>query len=881
MASHPTPQMPLPIDSSLTAIQLALNSYPSLIIKAEPGAGKTTRVPAALLESLTGQVLVLEPRRLAARLSAERIASERGEVCGDQVGYQIRFAAKTSAKTRLIFVTEGVFLRRVLDDPSLSQVAAVVIDEFHERHLHTDMALAIVRALQQGSRPDLKLIVMSATLATDQLARYLDGAKVFDIPGRTYPVAIEYQPLPEATPVEEQVVAATKRILADPRCGGDILVFLCGMQDIRRSRDLLQTVADAWDIEVLALAADLPEAEQAKVFLPSKRRKVILSTNVAETSLTLPGVTGVIDLGTAKIAGHASWSGMPTLDVRKISQASAIQRSGRAGRVAPGVAYRIFSESDYLGRPAYTLPDIQRMDLAEALLSALALIDQGVMSRQTNASWDLEHLLPWFEPPEAKPGQAAGQLLNYLGAIDDHGRLTARGRAMAKLPLHPRLAAMVQRGLELGCGSQALAAACLIGEGMLLRRGVAAVTHESSDILFQMELIASLSQRRAKRFGEAAFDERKARQILSGYEQMARRMQLGRWPTVSEAEQDGLILCLLAGFPERVAKRRVLPPSPSGSPRKERILYNFCLGRGGTLAESSVVQTADLILALDTAEISGQGDGRGTMIYVAAQLQPDHLLDSPAPLLSDVVVTTWSDAAERVDVMQRLLYGQLIVSESRAKVTSAQAAEVEALLTQKLAERWPKPFADDSDLSTYHARVEALAGCSEHAEFPHFSGDMLALLQSTICDGKRSFREIAAQPLLAYILEQLPQHLQTLLSRAAPGELRLSNGKTLKLSYEVGKPPFVTGFIQDFYGLSETPNIARDKPLTLHLLAPNRRPVQVTNDLAGFWQRHYPALRSEFARRYPRHHWAEDPSAAKPFLYYNQLKAHQLSKPSP
>jgi len=878
LVSQQQPRMPLPIDSSLAAIQAALKTHLCLVIKAEPGAGKTTRVPAALLESLAGQILVLEPRRLAARLSAERIANERGGSCGAEVGYKIRFAAKASAATRLIFVTEGVFLRQVLDDPCLNGVAAVVIDEFHERHLHTDMALAIVRALQQGQRPDLKLIVMSATLATDPLARYLGGAQVFDIPGRTFPVAIEYTPLPEHAPVEEKVVASTRRILSDARCPGDVLIFLSGMQEIRRSIALLGPFAAEWGIDILALAADLPEAEQAKAFQVSMRRKVILSTNVAETSLTLPGVTGVIDLGTAKIAGHASWSGMPTLDVKKISQASAIQRSGRAGRVAAGVAYRVYAESDFLGRPAYTPPDIHRMDLAEPLLSALALIDHGVAATRSPGSWDLQHLLPWFEAPEAKPSQAAQLLLGYLGAVDAQGQITARGRAMAKLPLHPRLAAMVQRGLELACASHALAAACLIAEGMLLRRDAAAITHESSDVLFQMELIAALSQGRTRALPPGS-DERKARQILNTYDQLARRLNLGRWPDAKTPGGDGLILCLLAGFPERVAKRRVQPTSPGSSARKERVLYNFCLGRGGILAEASVVQQAELILALSTAELSGQSADRGTAIYVAAELQPDHLLDSPAPLLSDAVVTSWSDDAERVDVMQRLVYGQLIVAESRAPMTPAHAAKVEVLLAQKLAERWPKPFPDGTDLNTYHARVEALNGWPEQAEFPHFSDDMLDLLQATICDGKRSFREIATKSLLSYILEQLPNQLRTLLDREAPGDMRLANGKTLKLTYEVGKPPFLTGLIQDFYGLKTTPSLTRLGQLTLHLLAPNRRPVQVTTDLAGFWQRHYPALRSEYGRRYPRYHWAEDPSAAKPFLYYNQLKAYLLPKP--
>ena len=857
----------LPIAPFLPAIVSALREKGSVLVKAQPGAGKTTQVPAALLPALPGRILVLEPRRLAAQLSAERVAEELGEACGQTVGYQVRFNSRQSAATRLLFVTEGVFLRLLQESPSLTGVSAVVIDEFHERHLHTDLALAMVNALRQSSRPDLQLLVMSATLDSASLERYLPNVSVFDVPGRTFPVAVEYIVDAEAALLEDRVSRAAARMLEDTRSPGDILVFLTGIQDIRRCAETLRSDIPSGKAVILPLTADLPPSEQALVFRPNSCRKIILATNVAETSLTIPGVTGVIDSGLAKVAGHAAWSGISTLDVKKISQAASIQRSGRAGRTAAGVAYRLFSEADFLSRAPFSVPDIQRLDLAEIFLTV-----QDLQQRSGRPVRIFDQALPWFESPAIPAVVATRQLLIQLGAVSGDDSPTVLGERLAQLPFHPRLGAIVVKGQDLGCAEAALAAACLISEGMVIKRSAGAFMHSDCDVRVQLELIAriNLGQDISPQSLAAAIDRGRVKQVLAVYAQLSKRLKLGPWPRPGVEDESRLTICLLAGFPDRVAKRRSVPAAGS---RHAATLYNFCLGRGGYLAETSVVRNAELILAIDASEVQSRSADRGTAIYLASALNPEILRQQQSTLMKTEIATVWNEDAARVDLMQRVSYGELTISDNRLPVQQEAADKLENMLHSKLIEAWPKPFPDDEDLRSYHARIDWIGNVHKEVHFPIFEGEMLELLQADICSGKRSFREINERRLVEYIEDQLPYEQQELLRREAAIELRIANGRRLKVTYEPGRPPFVTGFVQDFFGLDATPLLAGRGGLTLHLLGPNRRPLQVTADLGGFWQRHYPDIRSELARKYPRHYWPEEPATAEPFLYYNQMRA--------
>ena len=856
----------LPITPFLPAIVSEVLSHLRVIIKAQPGAGKTTQVPKALLSGMPGKILVLEPRRLAARLSAQRVAQELGENCGQTVGFQVRFDAKWSDNTRLLFVTEGVFLRLLQDDSNLSGISAVVLDEFHERHLHTDLTLALVSALQNSTRPDLALVVMSATLDTVSLEHYLPGARVFDVPGKTFPVAIEYHSTAKETNLEDRVTNAVTRMLDDPRCPGDILVFLTGIQEIRRCVDKLKASIPLSQASILALAADLSEAEQSQVFRVSERRKVILSTNVAETSVTIPGVTGVIDCGLAKIAGHATWSGLPTLDIKKISQASAIQRSGRAGRTASGVAYRLYDEADFLSRPAFSVPDILRLDLTEIFLTV-----QDIQRRRRQTVCHFETALPWLEPPLPAATEAARQLLFWLGALNDGDQLTNVGERLAEIPLHPRLAAIIIKGKEMGCPEAALAAACLIGEGMILKRGQPATVRSDCDVRFQIGLITKLIQGDEIKPVSLAntLDHSKVKQILNIYRQLSRRLRCGPWPGLAVEDESRLSSCLLAGFPDRVAKKRIIPVR---NQRRESVLYNFCLGRGGILSDGSVIHNEDLILALDASETASRSADRGAVIYIASTLSVDNLRDAPSQFSKKILTTSWNEEAARADPVQRLMYGELLIDENRITAAEGSTFELEELLLEKLITAWPKPFDNDHDLVTYHAQVECLKRNQLGNDFPIFEGEMLELLQAEICSGKRSFREIKDHSLASYIEAQLSYEQQELLRRLAPLELVLKNGRRLKVTYELGKPPTLSGFIQDFFGLMTTPEITGTSMLTLELWAPNRRPQQVTSDLTSFWRLHYPKIRGELGRKYPRHYWPEEPATAKPFLYYNQWR---------
>lgn len=856
----------LPIDPYIPDLILACQTHASVIVKAEPGAGKTTRLPRALMSVLPGRILVLEPRRLAARLSAERVARENGDQVGETVGYHMRFATVFQAKTRLLYITEGLFLRLLSDNPMLEGVSAVILDEFHERHIHSDVALACVLNLQRGLRPDLRLIVMSATIDTERLATHLAPARAFDIPGRTFPVTVEYLPHLAPLPVDAGVYHATQAMLKDPRCPGNILVFLTGIQEIRRCQETLLPLAAEFDIDLFGLTAELPVAEQNRIFAPRSKRMIILATNVAETSVTLPGMTGVIDTGKAKIAGMASWSGMPTLDVKIISQASAVQRAGRAGRTAPGIAYRLYSESDFRARPAFLAPEIQRMDLAALCLDVLTMCEKW-----GRASASLHDALPWLETPDARAVEQAMRLLTDLHAVDDHGKPTEEGRRMAKLPLHPRLSKVVVTGLRSPSPHDALLAACLISEGFVVDRAANAPMGIESDIKTQIKWLRA---QLPKEVGAPSYpgiglpayaSPQRMKQVLSLYRSLLAKCSLD--PRASIPIDDmGLTQILLPGYPERIAKLRPIPREAKTS-GKDGLTYNLLTGGGGTLAPTSYAKSSPWILVIDAEETTVKTADQAVTMRVALPIDPSVLLMSKSPYLVHKVEAVWVQEAQRVDVMERRLYGGLILDETRVPIHTSHAAMIEDLLLSKLKEHWPKPFADDENLVSYHARA-ALLRQKGRGDLTLFEGDLFDLLQADICHEKRSFKEIATRPLKAYIEDQLSWDEKTQLDREVPLEIRLENGRSFQIHYESSRPPYIAGYIQDFYGVKSTPTLLSGSvTLTLELRGPNKRPLQVTSDLHGFWQRVYPLLRSELSRTYPKHYWPEAPHTADPHLH--------------
>ncbi|MBD0325849.1 MAG: ATP-dependent RNA helicase [Pyrinomonadaceae bacterium] len=514
---------PLPIDALLPEIIESLRRTPNLVIEAPPGAGKTTRVPSALLDAGLagdGEVWVLEPRRLATRMAARRVAEERNERLGETIGYQVRFEEVGSPRTRLRFLTEGVLTRRLLSDPQLSRAQVIVLDEFHERHLPADLALALLKRLQAESRPDLRIIAMSATLDAAPIARYLGQCPTLRSEGRRFDVSIEHLSRADERPLALQVEASVRKVVAD-RLEGDVLVFLPGAAEIRRAQSACAALAAESELLILPLHGELPVAEQEHAVRPAERRKVILSTNVAETSVTIDGVVAVIDSGLARIAGHSPWSGVRTLNVRRVSQASAIQRAGRAGRTRPGRCLRLYTAQDFAARPAHEAPEIRRLDLAEP---ALELHAAGIS--------DL-HSFDWFEAPDAPALDAAEGLLHKLGALDADKRITKTGERMLRWPLHPRLARMLMEAEARGVAQPACVIAALINErdiraSQILidsreRSQTSATAHGPSDLLelFDLFVEAEKAKFAPARLRELGLDTSAVRAV----ERVSRQLQ--------------------------------------------------------------------------------------------------------------------------------------------------------------------------------------------------------------------------------------------------------------------------------------------------------------------------------------------------------------------
>ena len=830
--------LPLPIDAVLEQVLAALRGGPSVVLEAPPGAGKTTRVPAAILELVQGEVVVLEPRRLAARLAAKRVAEERSERVGETVGYQVRFEEVSGPRTRLRFVTEGILARRLLGDPDLRGVSCVVLDEFHERHLQGDVALALLQRLQRR-RPELKLIIMSATLDAAPLAEHL-GCPIVRSEGRRFEVALEFAEKADQRRIGDQVAAAVRKLTV-PGALGHTLVFLPGAAEIRYAAEACRELARDRDLLLLPLHGDLSPEEQDRALAPSRQRKVILSTNVAETSVTIEGVTAVVDSGLARVASHSPWSGLPSLQIAKISRASATQRAGRAGRTAPGRVLRLYTKQDHDTRPEQQTPEILRLDLAETVLE---LRSQGIPPLT----------LPWLDPPPASAMGAADELLRRLGAVDRKGAVTPVGRACVRFPLHPRLSRLVLEAEGRGHGAAGCALAALLGERDLrssrdLREARAPTG--PSDLL---ELLELLEAARARSFAPAALrdlgiDPGGARRVDKARGQLQRL--LGKPQPARGQRDEALQIALLAGFPDRVARRR--------APGSSEVL----LGAGGTaqLAPSSVVREAPLLVAVDVEERRERGRS-GVVLRLASAIEPEWLLDLFPDDLRDQTELFWEASRGRVEVKSCLRYDALVLEEARRLPLAAELPRAAELL---YANARGTPLFDPEALAQLRARTELVVLHAPEAGMHRLTeADVDAALRA-LCEGHFSLADLSAEALLAALIDRLGPGGQRALATFAPEQVALPGGRKLRVEYASGQPPAVRSRLQDFFGSARGPTVAQGRvPLTLHLLAPNGRAQQVTSDLAGFWQRHYPAVRRELMRKYPRHAWPEDGSTATP-----------------
>lgn len=856
---------PLPIDDVLPALLAALRAGPCVVLEAPAGAGKTTRVPPAILDAgLAGQgeLAVLEPRRLAARLSARRVAGERGERLGETIGYTVRFEDVGSARTRIRYVTEGVLTRRLLQDPLLRGVSVVVLDEFHERHLQGDLALAcLVRLLRSGARTDLKLVVMSATLEAQTVADHLD-APIVRSQGRRFPVEVVHLERPDERRLPDQIAAAVRRVTV-PGTEGDVLVFLPGAAEIRQAASACAELAAHRGLVVLPLHGDLSVDEQERAIRRAGQRKVILSTNVAETSVTIDGVTAVIDAGLARIAGHSPWTGVSTLEVQKISRASAEQRAGRAGRTRPGVAHRLYTQHDLGARPAHHAPEILRLDLTEPLLELMAA---GLEVRA----------LPWLDAPEEGALQAAEALLVKLGLARRTGKqggqmgfhgaleLSALGSRCARLPLHPRLSRLVLEAEARGAGRGGCAAAALLAEGDLQSREGrdAASPSGPSDVLEQLELLHEAARVRfdVGRLRSRGLDAGSARRADQARLQLERMLDPASTRLGPRETEQAISVALLAGFPDRVARRR----APGGS---ELLL---CGGGSAQLSPSSVVRDAQLLLALDVEQRreSQPQAHRGARVRLASAIEPEWLLDLTPDALSESVELEWVASRERVEALSRLRYDHLVLDETRRPVKledAAERAQAARVLLSEAKGRGLQAFADPAAIASLRARVELVArACPELGVRP-LDDQALEGALASLCEGRVSLAQLREADLAGGLLGRAGPGLEAKLLSLAPESIVLPGGRRVRVQYAPGQPPSIESRLQDFFGMAKTPAVCKGRvPLVCHLLAPNGRAQQVTQDLAGFWVRHYPAVRKELMRKYPRHAWPEDGATAKP-----------------
>jgi ATP-dependent helicase HrpB len=835
----------LPIDAVIPAVVAAVRERGVVVLVAPPGAGKTTRVPGALLDAgiVEGEVVVLQPRRLAARLAATRVAAERGGELGGEVGYEVRFDRRASAATKLRFVTEGVLTRRLLADPTLRGVGCVVIDEFHERHLDGDLALALVSRLR-AERPQLKLIVMSATLDAEPVAAFLADAPIVRSEGRTFPLTIEHQEQPDDRPLGRQVAAAVRRV-AQEKLDGDVLVFLPGAAEIRRCEEDLAEVAAIFQLAVLPLYGDLPVEDQDRAVKPSAQRKVILATNVAETSVTIDGVVCVIDAGLARIARHSPWTGLPSLQIEPVSRASCTQRAGRAGRTRPGRVIRLYTKHDFDTRRAFEVAEIARTDLAGA---ALELYGAGLAGLAA---------LRWFESPPPAAASAAEQLIARLGAIADT-KITALGRRMLRFPVHPRLARIVCEAEDRGVAEPACVIAALVGarELRVERRGPRgeAKLSSPSDLIDDMDALydARRHHLRADRLRRDGLDPHAASAADRVAKQLARAARDHRpAPPDHDAVDRELRIAILTGFSDRVGKRR--------APRSAEIV--FAGGGSGVLAPSSAVIDAELVVAVDVADTSARGQASKVQIRRASAIEASWLLDLYLDRIEERDELVWNASKQRVERIAQMTYDGLAIDETRDVEGARRAGPAAAaVLAHEALAAGIEKFIDADALAQWRARVALVAKLAPTSGLVAPTDDALAAVIAGACDGAISFDDLRKLGLYALLDAGLGPH-RALVERLAPSHWQLPRRRT-PIHYELGQPPWIASRLQDFLGLARGPAIGDGRvPLVLHLLAPNQRPVQVTTDLPGFWVKHYPALRKQLMRRYPKHAWPEDPSA--------------------
>jgi ATP-dependent helicase HrpB len=805
-----------------------------------------------------GQVIVLQPRRLATRLLAKRVAGEIGAPLGQTVGYQIRLESRVSEATRIRFVTEGILLRQMSFDPMLRGVSTLVFDEFHERHLYGDISLARALQIQQTTRPDLKLIVMSATLDVGVLRDYLAPCEVLASQGRMFPVSVEYLSRVvdfDREPVWEVAARECARVAA--QTPGDLLVFMPGAYEISRTVQAVRNEKALRDFISLPLHGELPPDAQDRAVARYDTRKIIVSTNVAETSLTIDGVTAVVDSGLARMARYDPHRGINTLLIEKISAASADQRAGRAGRTAPGVCVRLWTEREHARRPAQELPEVKRLDLAEVVLTLKA------------AGMDDIHGFPWLEKPDPKSLERAEKLLADLGAVgavpagargrapDAPLRITELGRKMLRFPVHPRYARMFLAAQDLGCVRPvALMAALTQGRGFLLRGAGREVEERREEILGEEHESDFFLLMRAWRYADRANYSLDDCRRLGIHAQAARQVEplfhqfleiaTGEGLDVSERRVDATAIrkCVLVGFSDHVARRL-----DAGTLRCEMVH-----GRRGQLARESGIQKAPLFVAVEINEIEARGEVT-VLLSLATAIEEAWLPELFPDDYRDAIGVVYDESTRRVVVRKERRFRDLVL-ECKPTADPPPASEAAALLAREVQAGRIVLTGWTEAVEQWITRVNSLAKWFPELEVAPITDAGRVTLIEQICHGACSARELKDKPVLPVLRDWLLPEQLMVLDDYLPERIVMANGRRSRVTYSKDGPPVLSARIQELYGVEGKFALGRGRvPVKIEVLAPNHRPIQVTDDLTAFWRDMYPKAKAELARKYPRHEW--------------------------
>jgi ATP-dependent helicase HrpB len=841
-------KQPLPIDALQADLVAACGRVRRLVLRAPTGSGKSTRIPQMLLDLnlVQGQIVVLQPRRIAARLLAARIAQERGVRLGGEVGYQIRFERVESAQTRIKFVTEALLLRQMASDPELKGVGAVVFDEFHERNLHSDVALALARRLQETHRPDLLIMAMSATLDTEGVAKWLGSAETLAADGRAYPVQVEYTHLPRNStrPIWDAAAEQVRRVLSE-EAEGDILVFMPGSYEIMRTIGAVRNLPESGGVDILPLYGELPPEEQDRAVKPSPGRKVIVATNVAETSLTIPGVRAVVDAGLARIARFDPHRGIDTLLVEPVSQASAEQRAGRAGRTGPGRCIRLWSQTDHEARPLREVPEIKRVDLSETILLLLS------------SGWGEAATFPWYEKPDDKALQRALTVLADLGAVDAQGKLTNLGRRMSVFPAHPRYARMLLAAGDLDCVYEVCRIAGLAQGRDILFRKVDDRTENARDSVEQEDgsdffpRLALLQRAVEMKFDADACDRfgvhgQAARQADQAARQFLRLAE-GQGLPVSDRVADPAAVrrCLLLGFSDRLAVRL-----DAGTLRCALVH-----GRTGELRRESSIRNAKLLVAAEVDEIQARG-GVTTYLSLATAIEESWLQELFPAEFSTVNQVRYDGSQRRVVTRVERRFRDLVLEAKERDDAPSDAAS--RLLAEEVAagrlelEKW------DAPVDAWIRRVNFLSKHCPELGIPPFDEAARRMVIEEVCAGAVAYRDIRDRPVFGVVRGWLTHEQAMALESYCPEKIILPRKKhPARIEYTEDGQAEVEATVQELYDFpgSKLRVCLGKVPMVVCIQSPARRTQQRTTDLDAFWKGSYEGVKKELRGRYPKHEW--------------------------